>query len=59
MSIATIGPAKYDFQDFVCIKFALDFYKFENATLIVEGEGVRMRKFLQTLTARRLCMRFR
>ena len=39
MSIATIGPAKYDFQDFVCIKFALDFYKFENATLIVEGEG--------------------
>lgn len=39
MSIATVGPAKYDFQDRVCIKFALDFYQIENASLIVEGEG--------------------
>ncbi|MBJ9644322.1 hypothetical protein I5520_20340 [Citrobacter sp. FDAARGOS_156] len=39
MSIATIGPAKYDFQDLVCIKLALDFYQFELASLIVEGKG--------------------
>ncbi len=39
MSIATVGPAKYDFQDRVCVKFALDFYQIENASLIVEGEG--------------------
>lgn len=39
MSIATVGPAKYDFQDLVCIKLALDFYKSGQASLIVEGKG--------------------
>lgn len=39
MSIATVGPAKYDFQDLVCIKFALQFYKKKTASLIVEGDG--------------------
>lgn len=39
MSIATVGPAKYDFQDLVCIKFALQFYKKEMASLVVEGIG--------------------
>ncbi|HIE2220066.1 TPA: hypothetical protein ACXK2U_000390 [Serratia marcescens] len=39
MSIATIGPEKYDFQDLVCIKLALDFYQNENAQLIIEGNG--------------------
>lgn len=39
MSIATVGPAKYDFQDLVCIKLGLDFYQSEQASLIVEGEG--------------------
>lgn len=39
MSIATVGPAKYDFQDLVCIKLGLDFYQSGQASLIVEGKG--------------------
>lgn len=39
MSIALIGPKKYDFQDLVCIKYMLQFYKFENIHFLVEPKG--------------------
>lgn len=39
MSIALTGPEKYDFQDLVCVKIALQFHRKENVSLRIEPKG--------------------
>ncbi|WP_139832890.1 hypothetical protein [Pseudomonas sp. R45(2017)] len=39
MSIATVGPKKYDFQDLVCVDIFLRYYNFEKAELYIEPEA--------------------
>lgn len=39
MSIALTGQEKYDFQDLVCVRYALQFYQEDSAIFYVEPQG--------------------